>query len=106
MIEAMTHVQIDFAFNGSAAEYARLAERVAPQIAAVPGLIWKVWIIDETRGRAGGAYLFANDAAATTYLEGPGIAQLRNNPAVRDVSIRRFEVIAAPSVITHAIRAA
>lgn len=106
MTEPMTHVQIDFAFNGSVAEYTRLAEHVAPHIAAVPGLIWKVWIIDEMRGRAGGAYLFANDAAATTYLEGPGIAQLRNNPTVRDVSIRRFDVLAAPSVITHAVHAA
>ena len=106
MTQAMTHVQIDFAFNGSAADYTRLAEHVAPHIASVPGLIWKVWLIDETRGRAGGAYLFANDAAATTYLEGPGIVQLRNNPAVRDVSIRRFDVLAAPSVITHAVRAA
>ena len=49
---------------------------------------------------------FADRAAATAYLEGPIIAQLRNNPAVTDISVRRFDVIPGPSATTRGIRAA
>jgi len=102
----ITHVQIDFAFSGTPTEYAQVAAHVAPAIAAVPGLVSKLWISSEESGRAGGAYLFADRAAATAYLEGPIIARLRSNPAVTDVSVRLFEVILGPSETTRGIRAA
>jgi hypothetical protein len=35
------------------------AEGPARAIAAVPGLIWKVWILDEAASELGGVYLFA-----------------------------------------------
>ena len=102
----MTHVQIDFAFSGTAAEYGQMAEHVAPAIAVVPGLVSKLWIIDEGARRAGGAYLFVDRAAATAYLEGPVIARLRSNPAVTDISVRRFNVVPGPSPTTRGIRGA
>jgi hypothetical protein len=102
----MTHVQIDFVFSGTAAEYGRIAEHVAPAIAVTPGLVSKLWIIDEGGRRAGGAYLFADGAAAAAYLEGPVIAQLRKNPAVTDISVRRFNVIPGPSATTRGVRGA
>ena len=102
----LIHVQIDFAFNGTPAEYGQVAEHVAPAIAAVPGLVSKVWISDKESRRAGGAYLFADRTAATAYLEGPIIARLRNNPAVTDISVRLFDVIPGPSETTRGIRAA
>lgn len=64
MTQSMTHVQSDFAFNGSAADYTRLAEHVAPQIAAVRGLLWKVWIFEPTRGRAAPIYSSTTRQAA------------------------------------------
>jgi len=102
----MTHVQIDFAFNGTPTEYGQVAEHVAPAIAAVPGLISKLWISNGESRRAGGAYLFSDRAAATAYLEGPIIARLRSNPAVTDISVRLFDVIPGPSQTTRGIRAA
>jgi hypothetical protein len=102
----MIHVQIDFAFSGTPTEYGQVAEHVAPTIAAVPGLVSKLWISNEESHRAGGAYLFADRAAARAYLEGPIIARLRNNPAVADVSVRLFDVIPGPSKTTRGIRAA
>jgi len=83
-----------------------MVEHVAPTIAAVPGLVLKLWLIDEEHRRAGGAYLFSDRASATAYLDGPSIAQLRSNPAVTDVSIRRFDVLPGPSATTRGIRAA
>ncbi len=98
-----THVQIEFEFAGTLDEYRLLAEGVAPKISGVPGLVSKVWIYDEERRRAGGAYLFADRAAATAYLEGPIIAGLGKNPAIRHVTVRVFEVLSAASAITRGI---
>ena len=71
----------------------------------VPGLLWKVWILDEERGRGGGVYLFADRVAATAYLEGPIVSRLRENPAVADVEVSLFDVLDGPSVITRGLSA-
>jgi hypothetical protein len=96
------NVQIQFDLR-SPAEYRGLADHVAGAVAAVPGLIWKVWILDEERGRCGGVYLFADRAAANAYLEGPIVSRLRTNPAVSNVDVRLFDVLEGPSVITRGL---
>jgi hypothetical protein len=96
-------LQIQFDLRCTPAEYRELAYHVAGAVAAVPGLLGKVWIVDEERRRGGGVYLFADRAAATAYLEGPIIARLRGNPAVANVEVRMFDVIDAPSVITRGL---
>src|SRR5262245_61566258 len=83
----------------SAAECRGLADHVAGTVAAVPGLLWKIWIVDEERRRGGGVYLFADRAAAVAYVEGPIISSLRANPAASNVEVRMFDVIDGPSVI-------
>jgi len=95
-------LQIQFDLR-NAAEYRGMADHAAGAIAAVPGLIWKVWILDEERGRCGGVYLFADRAAATAYVEGPIVSQLRKNPAVTAVEVRLFDVLDGPSVITRGL---
>ena len=95
------HVQIEYEFTVSLDEYRKSAEHVAPTIAGVPGLVSKLWIVDEERRRAGGAYLFADRSAATAFLEGPIIAGLGKNPAIRNVTVRLFDVLSAPSEITR-----
>jgi hypothetical protein len=97
------NLQIQFDLRCTPAEYRGLADHVAGAIAAVPGLLWKVWILDEERGRGGGVYLFADRAAATAYLEGPIVSRLRRNPAVAGVEVRLFDVLDGPSVITRGL---
>jgi hypothetical protein len=97
------NLQIQFDLRCTPAEYRGLAEHVASAIAAVPGLLWKVWIVDEERARGGGVYLFADRAAATAYLDGPIIAQLRGNPAVAGIEVRLFDVLEGPSAITRGV---
>jgi hypothetical protein len=95
------HVQIEFEFVCTLDEYRELAAHAAPKVAQVPGMMSKLWIVDEERRRAGGAYLFSDRAAASEYVEGPIIAGLRKNPAIRDVTVRLFDVLLAPSEITR-----
>ena len=99
-----THLQIEFEFACTPDEYRKLVEHVAPAIAGVQGLVSKLWIIDEDRRRAGGAYLFSDRAAAAAYLGGPIVARLRENPAFRNVTARLFDVLSAPSELTRAFR--
>jgi hypothetical protein len=96
------NVQIQFDLR-TPSEYRGIADHVAGAVAAVPGLLWKIWILDEERGRCGGVYLFADRAAATAYLEGPIVSRLRANPAVSGVDVRLFDVLEGPSVITRGL---
>ena len=96
------NVQIQFDLPRPA-EYRQMADHVARAVAAVPGLLSKVWILDEEHGHCGGVYLFADRAAATAYLEGPIVARLRANPAVTGVEVRLFDVLDGPSVITRGL---
>ena len=97
------NLQIQFDLRCTPAEYRGLADHVAGAIAAVPGLLWKVWVLDEERARGGGVYLFTDRVAATAYLEGPIVSRLRGNPAVAGVEVRLFDVLDGPSVITRGL---
>jgi hypothetical protein len=96
------NLQIQFDLRCTPAEYCALAEHAAGAIAAVPGLLWKVWLLDEERARGGGTYLFTDRDAAIAYVEGPIVSRLRGNPAVAGVEVRMFDVLDGPSVITRA----
>jgi len=100
------NLQIQFDLRCTPAEFRAHADQVASVIAAVPGLLWKIWILDQEHSRGGGVYLFADRAAATAYLEGPIVSRLRGNPAVAGIDVRLFEVIEGPSVITRGVSAA
>lgn len=62
--------QIDFPFAGPwGAEMAALMTGLAQDIAAEPGLVWKIWTEDADAGRAGGIYLFETADAARAYAD-------------------------------------
>jgi len=63
----------------------------ARAIAAVPGLIWKIWIFDEAAAELGGVYLFASRAEAQAYVDGPILERLRHDPRVVQVEHRMWD---------------
>lgn len=69
----------------------------ARAIAAVPGLIWKIWTVDEAARELGGVYLFASRAEAQAYVDGPIVGNLRHDPRVVGVEHRLWD--------THALSA-
>ena len=69
----------------------------ARAVAAVPGLIWKVWLVDEAAAELGGVYLFASRAEAQAYVDGPILEHLRHDPHVIKVEHRMWD--------THALSA-
>jgi Putative mono-oxygenase ydhR len=80
-----TLLQIDFPFDGPWGDaMAAAMEGLAHDIAATPGLKWKIWTENREAGRAGGIYLFDDAASAARYcamhvarLQGFGVKDIR-----------------------------
>lgn len=70
--------------------------------AGLPGMRWKIWIIDRERGEAGGIYLFADEAAFNDYVNGPIMADLRQYPLWTDVRVTSFDYLPEHSAVTRA----
>src|SRR5215813_12498660 len=76
-------LQINFNFNVPVAECQKMADSGAHAFLDVPGLRWKIWLLNPAAQEAGGIYLFDSQASLDAYLNGPLVAQLRrlNRPA-------------------------
>ena len=94
-------LQINFKFNVSAAEFEQAVNPMAEPIAQVPGLRWKVMMINEGEREAGGIYLFDDAASVQAFLEGPIVAQVTSHPALSDFSVKRFGIMEAFTAITR-----
>lgn len=86
-------LQINFKFNVPRADYEAVVSPLASDVAAVPGLLWKVWLINEAEQEAGGLHLFSDAAAVDAYLGGELIAGIASHPALSDFSIKQFDVL-------------
>lgn len=96
-------LQINFALDGmTAAEFAEGSRPLAEPIAAVPGLRWKIWLVNEEERSAGGIYLFEDEHTLRDYLDGPIIAAVRSHSGIRDLQVRQFGVAADLSAATRA----
>ena len=94
-------LQLNFKFNVPPADYKQAVAPLADDVAAVPGLRWKIWIINEAESEAGGLHLFDDENAVNNYLQGPLAAQVVNHPALSDFSVKQFDVMAGESAITR-----
>ena len=91
-------LQINYKLNAPRAKYESENLPYAQPIADLPGLRWKVWIINEEASEAGGIYLFDDDAAVQAFLDGPIIAEMKGDPTL---SIKAFDVIADLTTVTR-----
>lgn len=85
-------LQINFKFTTSAADYVKLVAPFADPIGAVPGLDWKVWLVNEKSREAGGIYLFKDEPSADAYLNGEIVMGLKKQPTLMDISAKLFDV--------------
>jgi hypothetical protein len=94
-------LQLNFRFSVSGSEYEGAVSPLADQFAALAGLRWKIWMINEAEGEAGGIYLFDDEASVKAYLEGPLAAQVTSHPALSDFSVKQFDVMESLTAITR-----
>ncbi len=91
-------LQVNFSFDIPADQLVQAVAPAAESYAAVPGLLWKLWIINEEKGEAGGLYFFENEAALQTFLESPLAPRLEKS---REKSVKQFNIIEDLSKITR-----
>jgi hypothetical protein len=94
-------LQLNFKFNVPRADYEAAVSPLASDFAEVPGLVWKVWLMNEAESEAGGIYLFEDDTFLTAYLEGPLASAVKTHPALSDLSAKRFDVMGKLTAITR-----
>ena len=97
-----TIVQVNFTFSGSRSSYEAATLPMAGQLAGVPGLSWKVWLMNEGTHEAGGIYLFGDANAAQVFAQQLE-AMLRGDPSFSGVGIKQFDVLEAHSIVTRGL---
>ena len=94
-------LQINFNLNMPVAEYQKLTDSIAHAFVDVPGLRWKIWLLNPSAQEAGGIYLFDSLASLDAYLNGSLVAQIRGLSSLRNISIKQFEVMPEVTVLTR-----
>ena len=62
-------LQVDFPYPGPwGEEMTQAMDALARSITDEPGLIWKIWTVNENSQEAGGIYLFEDAPSAKSYL--------------------------------------
>ncbi len=89
----MPILQINFKLNVPADEYEKICEPLAQRVADVPGLRWKLWLLNKGEQEAGGVYLFDTEEALNEYMAGPIVTQVKSHPALRDLSAVHLTII-------------
>lgn len=95
-------LQVNLKFSIPRADLTDAWLNAAQTIADAPGLVWKVWLMNEAENEAGGIYLFENRAAAESYIGGPVVASLKSSPVVSNISAKLFDVLEEHSAVTRA----
>lgn len=95
---------INFSLDGmTEGEYQSMCDVVAPAFATVPGLLTKVWLADRNNGVYGGVYTFESGTAVDAFVASELFAQVGATPGLTGFSVRRFEVLAAPTAVTRGL---
>lgn len=98
---AKTILQVNFKFNVNRSEYEELASSLGQAFAEVPGLVWKVWIMNEAESEAGGIYFFDSGESLQLFLASELAASVQAHPAVSEFSAKTFEVMEAVTAVTR-----
>lgn len=94
-------LQVNFRLNVPVADYRRMTSSLAEAFATLPGLRWKIWMLNEERGEAGGLYLFDGPESLAAFLHGPLAKQVAAHPALGDFRAQMFDVMPEVTALTR-----
>lgn len=86
------------------ADYDALCAQTAPAVAALPGLVSKVWLADESTNTYGGVYTWRDRPAMEAFLKTELFRALATHPNLVEMTSRVFGMLEVPSAITAALR--
>jgi len=90
-------LQINFKFSITKTEYEEAVSSLAGAFANIDGLRWKRWVLNEAENEAGGLYLFNDQSALDTFLNGPLTEQVKSHPAFSNMTPKPFDVMPGPT---------
>lgn len=96
-------MQVNFKLKIPKADYEKAMLDAAPKFGAngdFKGLLWKIWLINETEKSAGGIYLFEDDATCKTCAD-TVLMTLKSNPAVSDIEAKVSDILPEHTKITR-----
>ena len=92
----------NYNYNVSREEYENMTSQLGQAFADVPGLIWKIWVIDEEKKEAGAVYLFENDEALQTFKGSALVASVLSHPALSNFDFKEREILTEVSETARA----
>ena len=97
-----TILQINYQFTSVAELTKLLTPNDAEAIAAMHGLVWKVWLLNEAGREAGGIYLFESQEAAQAFISSDAIKDFAAHPTLSNFNAKMFAPDEALGKITRA----
>ena len=86
-------LQVNFTLNMTVEDFQGMADSLSDTFANLPGLVWKIWLLNEANLEAGGLYRFDSDDSMQAYLDGPIVATLKSHPAITNLNVKQFDVM-------------
>lgn len=97
------HIQIvNFNLRNTApSEFEKLCVETADQFAAVPGLLFKIYLADPQTNTYGGVYTWQDKAACDAYKSSDLFKSIASHPGLTNITSREFGVLEAPTRVTR-----
>jgi quinol monooxygenase YgiN len=93
---------INFGIQGiDEAALSATLDDLAPQFAALPGLLAKTWLRDSAAGVYGGVYHWRSQADLDAFRAGPLYRAVGEHPNLVDITDRSFDVFDGPTAVTR-----
>jgi hypothetical protein len=92
---------INFKYSVTGSEYQQAVSSLAADFAAIPGLRWKIWTINDEESEAGGVYLFDGAASLQAFLGSELAAQVTSHPALSEFSVKQFDIMPAETALAR-----
>jgi uncharacterized OsmC-like protein len=99
--EGSALLAISFAYAMPTEELRSELSPLAADFAAIEGLQWKIWALDEENSRFTGLLLFTDEAAMQAFLEGELAAAVMAHPGLSDFEVTPYTIMAPETVITR-----
>ena len=96
-----TILQINYQFTSSLTDFTAMVTPLAEPISGVPGLVWKIWLMNEAAKEAGGIYLFESRDAAQAFVNSQGVKDFASHPMISAVSAKMFDPDESLSKVTR-----
>ncbi|MEO7264393.1 MAG: YdhR family protein [Ferruginibacter sp.] len=92
----------NFSYDMTREAYEDTVTQMAQQFADVPGLVWKIWLINADSNEAGAVYVFEDDAALQQFKASPLVAAVLSHPALSNFDLKERDTLPALNAITRA----